>query len=206
VSSGLSSAPLRPAGPRLLRFGLLLVGGTFVVVAATLALQMVNAIIRPIGGLHYLLAACDPPAVSGAWLAAVGARRTRAQGPLLVAAISLSAVAVVVLGDLVLGRIAAGSAAAVAISSKPAWLVADAATIISLGALAFGARRVWARLPRALAAAIALLLLVRAVAAVVGATGTIPWLLRAPEPVLFLLVSYAAIRASRVPSSEDRAA
>jgi hypothetical protein len=188
-------------GRRLLRFGLLLVGGTFVLVAATLALQVVSATVRPIGGLHYLLAAWDPPAVTGAWLAAVGTWRTRAQGPLLVAALSLTTVAVVVLGDLVLGRIAAGSAAAVAISSKPAWLVADAATIVSLGALAIGARRVRARLPAALAAAIAILLLVRAVAAVVGATGTIPWQLRAPEPVLFSLVALALISAARTVAS-----
>ncbi|NUO50642.1 MAG: hypothetical protein HOV80_17445, partial [Polyangiaceae bacterium] len=65
----------------MLQRGLLLVAITFSVVALVLIGQFVDAVIRPIPGLVYLFAACDPPAILGAWLAAFGAMRASGGSP-----------------------------------------------------------------------------------------------------------------------------
>jgi hypothetical protein len=181
----------------------LLIAITFSLVALVLIGQVVDKAIRPIPGLIYLFAACDPPAVAGGWLAAMGAMRAapgspaaRSRGQLLVAAIALTVVAIVVLGDFGLSRIMKGSGVAAALGSKPAWLVADAATVAALGALAVASSRLVEKWSGGLTVALGVLLLLRLVAGVWGALGTVPLPLRLSEAVLYGAVAWSCCRAA----------
>jgi len=189
----------------LARWGLLLVAVTFAAVALVLVGQVVSHFGAKIPGLYYLFAACDPPAVVGAWMAAIGSHRTtspaRAGGlAFFSAAGALTVVAAVVLGDLVLGRLAAGSGLHIALGSKIAWLAADAGTVLGLGGLALGARAVVAcaggAWPRWADASLALLLSCRGGAAIWGQLGDVPWPFRLAEAFLYAVVAWACAAAS----------
>ena len=187
------------------RWGLLLVAVTFAAVTLVLLGQVGAHFGAKIPGLYYLFAACDPPAVIGAWMAALGAGTASSRArpgrlPLVAAACALTVVAVVVLGDLVLGRVASGSGLHAALSSKPAWLAADIGTVAGLGGLALGARRIvgsagsaW---PRWGSAALVVLLAARGGAAIWGQLGAVPWPFRVAEAALYAFVAWACAAAS----------
>jgi hypothetical protein len=190
----------------LARWGLLLVAVTFAAVTLVLLAQVAASLGARIPGLYYLFAACDPPAVLGSWMAAIGARSRgsspAAAGrlPLLSAACALTVVAVVVLGDLVLGRIASGSGLHAALTTKAAWLAADIGTVAGLGGLALGAHRILAQAggawPRWATPAIGGLLATRLGAAIWGQLADVPWPFRLAESALYALVALACAAAS----------
>lgn len=194
----------------MLRSGLLLVSVTFAAVALVLLGQAANATVLEIRGLHYLLAACDPPAVIGGWLSAFGAFRSRSAGPvpalLTVAAVALTLVAGVVLGDLALGRVSPSSTLAAALGSKPAWLAADVGTVVALGSAALASARLCNGAARPLgaiwAAVIVATLSLRAIGGVWGALAPAPWPFRVLEAALYAAVARGLFAAS---SCVDRA-
>jgi hypothetical protein len=186
------------------RAGLFLVAVTFAFVSLILVGQALDATVLRLPGLVYLLAACDPPAILGAWLAALGSARAGsaqvARGALAVAALSLTLVGAVVVGDVVLGRIAPGSALAATLGSKPAWLAADAGTVLALGTLALGSARICRALGEPLSTAllgvVGLTLATRALAGVWGQFAPVPWPFRVAEAALFASVALACRAAS----------
>lgn len=191
----------------MLQRGLLLVAITFSVVALILVGQFIGATIRPIPGLIYLFAACDPPAILGGWLAALGAMRAAGGSPggtsrwqLLLAAVALTIVGVVVLGDFGLSRLMKGSAIAETLGSKSAWALADVATVVALGSLALACARTvraaGARWPDTMSLVVAALLLFRIHAAIVGMSGPVPPYLRLTEAMLYGTIAWACGRAS----------
>jgi hypothetical protein len=198
----------------LLRAGFLLVAATFAVVTLVLVGQVVDATLRPVPGLFYLFAACDPPAIVGAWLAAAGAHRSTEKAavsvrrPLLAAAVGLTVVGVVVLGDFLLARVAPASSLAAIVASKPAWLIADAATVVGLGTLGLAAARVvrasGRTFPSAVGFTVAAMLAARAAGGLWGALGAVPWQFRVLEAVLYAGVAWSAWAASRGLTPERR--
>ncbi len=188
------------------RAGLLLLAATFTVVALVLVGQVVDARVRPVPGLYYLFAACDPPATLGAWLAFLGARAVRERRLFLVAALSLSIVGVVVLGDLALSRVAPGAAVTRVLGAKAAWLAADVATVAAMGALALASGAASPARSRLIDALIAAALIARAAAGVAGALGPVPWPLRLSEALLYALVAWRCLGAvGRTSLSGERA-
>lgn len=186
----------------MLRAGFLVVAATFAVVTLVLIGQVIDATVRHVPGLFYLFAACDPPAILGAWLATMGAYRspgetaTKVRIPLLTASVALTVVGAVVLGDFILGRFAPGISLSAALSSKPAWLVADLATVLALGSLTMSAARV-VRAPGAALSSSAIwgvgaLLTARAIAGVWGALAPVPWPFRALEALLYAGVAWTS--------------
>lgn len=199
----------------MLKSGLLIVALTFSVVVLVLIGQFVDANVRPIPGLFYLFAACDPPAVLGGWLAALGAMRAPRGGPgaagrsvLVIAALALTTVAIVVLGDFAGSRVMKGSAIATVLGSKPAWLVADVATVVALGSLALGCdktlRAAGRGSPGTTTIVLAVLLSVRLLAGVWGAIATVPSGFRLAEAALYAAIAWSCARVVALPSPCER--
>lgn len=185
----------------MLAQGLRLVAGTFFVVALVLIGQVVDVTLTPIPKLNYALAACDPPATLGAWLAAIGARSVRERAPelarvLFYAALSLTLVATIVVFDFGLAYSAVGSAPHRIFTSQAAWIVVDVGTVSALGLLLYApvADGAGSRPPSPLALTGAGLLLVRAVAAVWSVAASVPWPFRVAEATLFALVGIGCLR------------
>lgn len=184
--------------------GLQLLGVTFVLVAFTLVLQVINVTTFTIPKLNYALAACDPPAMVGAWLAARSAAKLDPKRPqlartLLLAAISLTIVGTIVLSDFALAYVAPSSAAHDVLTHQGTWIVVDVATLAVLGLLLWvpePTKRVGPPHPVRLVGTG--LLPVKAIAAVWSVAASVPWPFRLAEAVLFACVAVTLLRIARL--------
>ncbi|NUO54034.1 MAG: hypothetical protein HOV80_34750, partial [Polyangiaceae bacterium] len=115
------------------------------------------------------------------------------------AAVALTVVGIVVLGDFGLSRVMKGSAIAETLSSKEAWALADVATVTALGSLALACvraiRAAGRRWPDTMSLVVAALLLFRIHAAIVGMSGKVPPYFRLTEAMLYGAIAWACARA-----------
>ena len=188
----------------MLTRGLQILGVTFSVVALLLVGQVLNVTLWTIPKLNYALAACDPPAVLGAWIAARGAamlvpKRVELSRSMLLAAISLTIVGTIVLADFGLAYVAPGSSAHKLLTAQATWIVVDLGTLTVLGLVLWLPEPKPSEGPPHPVRLVGTGLLgVKAVSAVWSVAASVPWPFRLAEAVLFACAAVTCLRIARL--------
>ena len=188
----------------MLTRGLQILGVTFIIVTFLLVGQVLNATLWTIPKLNYALAACDPPAMLGAWIAAVSAAKLRAQRTdlarqLLLTAVSLTVVGTIVLCDFGLAYVAPGSPAHKLFTAQATWVVVDVATLAVLGLLLWLPEPTKTTGPPHPMRLVGTgLLPVKALATVWSVAASVPWPFRLAEAALFACAAAASLRIARL--------